>query len=233
MSPVAALLLTGGASSRMGVDKATLVVDGEMCALRIARLLRAHASIVLEVGPGHTGLACVEETHPGEGPLTAIAAGAAGLRSAGHNGPALVFACDLPLVTSAVVAHLAGHPGGASVLPVVNGRPQPLCARWSAADLDAADALVATGERSLRLLPDRARAVLIDESGWSSWARPDELADADTPAALDALLVSWRPLDAERSRPMRVPKGEEPRRGASDEGRPGGLRGTGGPVSGT
>jgi molybdopterin-guanine dinucleotide biosynthesis protein A len=49
---LAALLLTGGASRRMGSDKATILDgDGQPLAVRTANLLAAVADPVLEVGP--------------------------------------------------------------------------------------------------------------------------------------------------------------------------------------
>ncbi|HET6809541.1 MAG TPA: NTP transferase domain-containing protein, partial [Acidimicrobiales bacterium] len=121
----------------MGFDKATMVVEGRVSAVRLAAALTAVARPVLEVGPGRSGLASVSEDPPGSGPLVAIAAGWRALTERGHGGPVLVLACDLPLVDEEVLRLLAGWPGPASVVPVVAGRDQPLCARWSAADLAA------------------------------------------------------------------------------------------------
>ncbi len=181
------ILLTGGSSRRMGFDKAGLLVDGEACAERLARLLSDLAAPVVEVGPGHTGLPAVLESPPGSGPLAAVAAGRSALLLAGHDGPALVLACDLPFVTKALLEVLADHPGDASVVPTVGGVDQPLLARWSARDLDAAAKHLATGERSLRRLPDRAAATRLDEAGWGAVADGRAFADADTPADLAAL----------------------------------------------
>jgi molybdopterin-guanine dinucleotide biosynthesis protein A len=197
---VAGLLLTGGSSRRMGTDKALLVVGGERLASRLARILGFVAGPIVEVGPGWTGLDAVREDPPGSGPLAAVAVGRARLRQLGHDGAALVIACDLPLLDAPVLTLLATWPGDASVLPVVEGRVQPLCARWSARDLDAAGALVEAGERSLRLLPERSEAVLIDRSAWSEVANERSFADVDTPEELAALGIT-----TEAARPITPP----------------------------
>ena len=58
MTP-AGILLTGGASRRMGTDKATIVVGGETLARRTARLLSAVCDPAVEVGPGASDLPAV------------------------------------------------------------------------------------------------------------------------------------------------------------------------------
>ncbi|MHB1973426.1 MAG: molybdenum cofactor guanylyltransferase [Acidimicrobiales bacterium] len=190
---LAGILLTGGSSRRMGHDKAALLVDGEPLAERTARLLELVALPVLEVGPGWTTLDATCEDPPGGGPLAAVAAGAAALRERGHEGPALVVACDLPLLSAELLDALARRPGDDSVLPVVGGRHQPLCARWSAADLGEASARLGRGERSLLHLPDRNRSELLDETSWPPGLDVGQLADVDTPDDLERLAVDWRP----------------------------------------
>lgn len=175
------ILLTGGGSTRMGRDKATLEVGGVPLARRGAEVLRAAVQVALEVGPGRSGLAAVTETPPGSGPLAAVVAGWQHLvASAGEKRPAVVLACDLPDVPAALVDWLATHPGDQSVVPVVDGRHQPLCARWSVADLERAAAQLGAGERSLRSVfgPD---ALYADEGAWERVASPGELMDVDTP----------------------------------------------------
>ena len=53
---VAGLLLTGGASRRMGSDKALLEVEGRRMVDRAAAALAAVAAPVVEVGPGWSSL---------------------------------------------------------------------------------------------------------------------------------------------------------------------------------
>lgn len=149
--PVYGIVLTGGASRRMGADKATLEVGGVPLARRVADALVAATAVAVEVGPGTTGLPSVVEDPPGAGPLAAVVAGWVELvRRTGEKQPAVVLACDLPAVTPELVAWLASRPGDASVVPVTDGVAQPLCARWSVADLERAGAQLAAGERSLR-----------------------------------------------------------------------------------
>lgn len=178
----AALLLTGGASRRLGADKAILRVDDDRLVDRVAGLLLAECDPVLEVGPGYGSWPAVREDPAGGGPLTAVAAGATALSADGHDGPAVVLAVDLPGMTARVVAWLRDHPSPESVVPIVDDVAQVLCARYSAAALAAAAPLVRDGARSMHALLDaipvhRARA---DE--WRSVADATVFADVDTRA---------------------------------------------------
>src|SRR5581483_10755685 len=66
------LLLTGGASTRMGRAKAELAWDGERLADRVARVVGAVCAPVLEVGPGHSALPAVLEDPPVSDPLLTL-----------------------------------------------------------------------------------------------------------------------------------------------------------------
>lgn len=178
------ILLTGGSSSRMGRDKAAIEVEGEPLARRVARVLTGATALAVEVGPGRSGLPSVLEEPAGAGPLAAVVAGWRELgRRSGDKRAALVLAGDLPDVSPALVELLVAPPGDASVVPVRRGRPQPLCARWSVADLERATAQLAGGERSLRHVfgPD---AVFLDEEAWGTVVPGSALDDVDTPADL-------------------------------------------------
>jgi molybdopterin-guanine dinucleotide biosynthesis protein A len=177
------LLLTGGTGSRLGRDKALLPVDGMPSAARLAAVLSEVVAPVVEVGPGRSGLPAVADE--GEGPLAAVAAGVAWLRASGFEGGAVVLACDLPFVDEALVGFLAAYPGTA--VPMVARRAQPLCARYSAAALDAVAGLVAAGERRMSALLEVGPVSWLDESRWSAVATARHFADIDTPADAAAL----------------------------------------------
>jgi molybdenum cofactor guanylyltransferase len=188
--PAAGLLLTGGASRRMGRDKAALpAFDGEdSLAGRTARLLASATHPCFEVGPGHSHLPAVVEDPPGGGPLAAVAAGQQFLAAAGWSGPALVVATDLPCLTGGLLSWLSEHPSARSVVPVFDEVAQTLCARYAAADLALARELVAGGRRSMRDLLDRIDPLLAGPELWVAAAGdPEALIDVDTPADLARL----------------------------------------------
>src|SRR5688572_21819315 len=167
---VAGLLLTGGAGRRLRQDKAVLF------AADLAARLAAVTNPTFEIGPGRTSLQTVPD--PGQGPLAALAAWAAA--SAVLPDDVVVLACDMPFVTEALLRFLAEQPGTA--IPVVDGRMQPLCARWSARDLARAPGVVARGGRAMHALLDDADDVLwLDESAWSHVATACHFTDVDTP----------------------------------------------------
>ena len=181
---VAAILLTGGASRRMGHDKPQLVIEGTTLARRTGALLRLVTEAAVEVGPGHSGLVATLEEPAGNGPLAAIAAGRRRLREMGSVGAALVVACDLPFLSEKLLRFLADCDAPGTVLPVVEGHVQPLCARWSPRDLDAASELVARGVRSLQHLNVLSDVTLLKESDWENVASAETFRDVDSPEDL-------------------------------------------------
>ncbi|MCU1467162.1 MAG: molybdopterin-guanine dinucleotide biosynthesis protein, partial [Actinomycetia bacterium] len=112
----------------MATDKASIVWRGETLAARAARVLASVCVPVVEVGFGVSGLPCMREDPPGAGPLAALVAGARSL--SGKGGPVVLLACDLPFVEAPVLQLLAEWPGAPTVIPVVDGRLQYVCARY-------------------------------------------------------------------------------------------------------
>jgi molybdenum cofactor guanylyltransferase len=187
----AGLLLTGGASSRLGAPKAELRRGGERLADRGARVLTAVCAPALEVGPGASALPAVREEPPGAGPLAAVVAGAAALGERGHTGPVLVLAVDAPFVEVELLRWLAEHPAPGSVVPRVAGRAQPLCARYGPADLALAVDLVAGGSAALRDLLAGVPVTYADEEAWSVVATEQAFLDVDTPETVARAGLEW------------------------------------------
>ena len=131
------IVLAGGASQRMGRDKALLVLspgapDGETLAAAAARRLAAVCAEVLVADRGRAvvpGLPSLPDG-PGRGP----AAGLLGAAAARPGHPLLVLACDLPAVPVALLQELVSL-GADLTLPRWNGGLEPLCAVWGPAAL--------------------------------------------------------------------------------------------------
>ncbi len=106
---VVGIILAGGASSRMGRDKAVLDVHGETLAARAARRLRGVCAEVA-VADGSRGLLPGMRSladGAGRGP----AAGILGAAREWPGQPLLILACDLPAVPAALLAALAALAG--------------------------------------------------------------------------------------------------------------------------
>lgn len=119
---LAGLVLAGGRSTRMGRDKADIVLEGATLLDRACTLLRqAGAADVFIAGrpdrPG--GLADAE---PGGGPARALIAAADALAAQGWS-RLLVVPVDMPRLTPALVAALGADPGRACAY---DGHPLPL-----------------------------------------------------------------------------------------------------------
>jgi molybdenum cofactor guanylyltransferase len=183
---MAGVLLTGGASRRMGTDKARLVVNGETLAARSARVLTAVCDPVVEVGPGVSGLPAVLEEPSGAGPLVALLAGVGAL---GRPHSVILLACDLPNVSPELIRLLVEWPGSGTVIPVVEGRLQYACARYGPAAFDEAQAALRGGDTSLRAIGG-ADCEFVSEGDWGGVASALTFADVDTPEDLRRLGLS-------------------------------------------
>lgn len=167
MSDTEGFILAGGASSRMGADKAALRLGGETFVGRIAGALRAVAPRVRVVSSRHAGeawgLPVVSDVFESRGAL-------GGLHAALAHAEAprvVVVSCDLPFVTGELFARLVGlaAPEFEAVAPVQrDGRPQPLCAVYAReACLARAEALLRSGESRPRRLLREARTLWLEE----------------------------------------------------------------------
>lgn len=179
-------VLCGGASKRMGRDKATLLVDGVPMAARVARAVEAAgATRVVLVGGDARALAVVgrevvPDDQPGDGPLPATITA---LRHSVVATPdaeiVFVASCDLlmpdPASIRATVEALVAHPGAVGAVPVVEGHRQWTHAAWRTRVLPGLEAASSKGTTSLR----RAAADLLvyEVNGLDGTG----LADADYP----------------------------------------------------
>ena len=164
-----AAVLAGGASRRMGLPKAALPYGRTtLLAHQTERLagLFEHVMVVakeepdFEVGPARLVLDGTAEQAPIYGLLAALAQ---------TKDRVFVLAVDLPLVTSAVIAEIARRgmeTAAAALVPLADGRLQPLAAVWSRAVISTAAERIERRELSLHGLAEKCGAEILAESEW-------------------------------------------------------------------
>jgi molybdopterin-guanine dinucleotide biosynthesis protein A len=180
---VVGAILAGGASRRMGRDKALLEVGGIAMARRVADALTdaGCASVYAvggdTVGLGAIGVRVVADRWPGEGPLGGILT-ALDVATA----PTLVVACDLPWLTAstlqAVIAAAVASPD-ADVVAASTDRLEPLCALWLPRARDALHDAFDAGERAVHRAMDGLRVATcrVDAAAVRNVNAPGDLAD--------------------------------------------------------
>ena len=162
---LAGIVLTGGASRRMGRDKAMLrypAPDGPktMVELVVAAVARRCAPVFVVAAPRQAlpdlDATVLRDEIPGAGPLPATGQG---LRAAAEAGLRRAFVCavDMPLLTAELIDQLASDDDADVVLPF-DGREHYLAGVYRTELADRVDALVAAGERSMRALVEAVGA---------------------------------------------------------------------------
>ncbi len=176
-------ILTGGASTRFGSDKAAQVGPSVLDAMRAAGV-----DPIVAVGgdPGALPIPTLADRYPGEGPLGGLATV---LRYA-RTGWVLTVPCDHPLLQAEhllpLVDGIQGLAPDRALVGEVDGEPKPGLACWPAGWASAVAEQIRKGER-------RYRSIL-NVGEWDGVA-VDALAleDADDPAQLARLLQRLPP----------------------------------------
>ena len=129
LADVSAALLVGGASSRMGEDKARRPFAGAPAATRASRLLASLCEDVMLVGGDPPADAVGRRVADGAGERCALRGIVAALAAAASE-RVLVVATDLVLLGPELLLALVAWPDADVVLPRRAGRIEPLCALW-------------------------------------------------------------------------------------------------------
>ncbi len=176
-----AIVLTGGRSSRLGVDKATAVVAGQRMIDRVLAQLPDVPVVVVGPDPGVPGVIVTREEPAGGGPAAGIAAGLVHVRTEW----VAVIAADMPFA----VPMLMGLPREAdAVVPVADGHPQPLCAWYRVAVLTGLGPGV--GMRTVLAGLD-VRYVHVPSVLVADIDTPTELAEAEQRLAIMGGMQTW------------------------------------------
>jgi len=140
---VTGFVLAGGKSTRMGRDKAALLLGGRTLLEHALATLRQVCRDVVILGSrelyGGCGAAVVEDIFPGCGPLSGIQA------ALSHTGTEfnLIIAVDTPFLSAEFLSFMAERAvtsGAVVTTPEIAGYRQPLCSVYSRAFLPIAEA---------------------------------------------------------------------------------------------
>lgn len=166
-----AVVLCGGASSRMGAPKHLLEIDGETLLARVVRLIRPAVRAVVvvaapdqETGPVGEGPIVVRDERPHLGPAAGFLHG---LENLPESVEAVFLAgCDAPFLRSDWVEFLFERlAADDAAVPLARGKLQPTSAVYRVAVARELSVLLQEGRRALHALLEciRVRAVAEDE----------------------------------------------------------------------
>ncbi|MUL83577.1 molybdenum cofactor guanylyltransferase [Mycobacterium sp. CBMA247] len=161
-APLAAVVLAGGASRRMGRDKATLPFDGSTMVERVVAAVSERCSPVFVIAaPGQPlpelelSVQVLRDEVRGVGPLLATGRG---LRAAAEAGRDRAFVCavDMPYLSSDLIDALAlpAERLPADIVLPWDGRDHYLAGIYRTALTEQIIALVRDGRRSMRALAE-------------------------------------------------------------------------------
>lgn len=188
---VTGALVLGGASTRMGRDKAHLEFQGEAWSTRTANLLAGLFTETLLVGGAPSADAPGRRVSDPTGPQCALR-GVVGALAAATSPRVLVVATDLPLLCVDLLLALCAWPENEAVVPSDDHGDHPLCAIYERERcLEVARDNLASDHLSMRELlahVDCSRVTLGD-LGLSDLG-PAPLRNINTPDELATLEVS-------------------------------------------
>lgn len=181
-TPLAGYVLAGGASRRMGRDKALLEKDGELLLVRIARALGEVCETVQVLAPAgryeELGYPVLPDWRPGNGPL-------GGIETALHHCRgewALIVACDLPHVDGEWLRTLRDGVEDRFAVIASGNPPNPLLAVWRRSALPAVSRAIDEGKLRVRdLLEELPVRLLIPprEEILANWNEPKDVSAGD------------------------------------------------------
>jgi molybdopterin-guanine dinucleotide biosynthesis protein A len=193
MRDVAAFVLAGGKSSRMGQDKAALALAGKTLLERAVGIARAASGQVGVVGSGEStrkiaaqlGLPIVVDVFSDQGPLAGIHAA---LESQYARGLNFILAVDTPVITPQFVRYIVKRACSSEALVTVaraGGILHPLCAVYRREFVKRAQAALREHRNKIEAAFDQAALDVISEADLAACDfDPEMFANINTPADL-------------------------------------------------
>ncbi len=185
------VVMAGGASRRMGLDKRQIEFEGQTLVERSGSVLAPVCDeVVISIQAnsvwksGSFRAICDHRSHCG--PLAGLESTLAEAAAVGSS--VFLLACDLPHVGTDVVRHVlacAQDRGDcAAVVPTIAGRRQPLCALYRSKALATVGRHLESGERSMHALLDVVSVLDVEIRPDLPFFRTDLFRNLNQPADL-------------------------------------------------
>ena len=163
---ISGIILAGGRSSRMGLDKTLLQYNNETLIERTVRNLR-HCADEIIIASNSTakynlpGIVEVPDIYPDMGPLGGMHAA---LLAARHQ-HSFVVSCDMPFFSTEFVKYMVERKAGYDVVVAeIQKRWEPLCAVYSRNCIEPIERLLQAGVSKVYLFYTDVRVLTISES---------------------------------------------------------------------
>lgn len=159
-----AIILAGGKSRRMGKNKAFLKVDGQsFIKVLLEKIMTFDERLIVANDVElykFTEATTIKDIYPDKGPLCGLYTGLQAMK--GHR--SLVVTVDTPLLTEALLDYLWSLGDNVDcVIPVVDGRRQPLCAVYNKSALPVIEEAVKRDERRVQSVLDQLKVREVTE----------------------------------------------------------------------
>src|ERR1700694_1490005 len=185
---VTGFVLAGGRSSRMGTNKALLILNGKPLIEHTKSVLESVCGKVFILGQrelyGSFGQ-CYEDIYPDCGPLSGIHAAL----THAQTERSLITAVDTPFITAEFLNHLVEKAVNSSALvtaPCVGGHVQPLCTVFSRGFLPIVEEALRAGKYKVEPLFAKTQSLILGEGELDQFAlAADMFENLNTPEDLE------------------------------------------------
>jgi molybdenum cofactor guanylyltransferase len=193
MIDISGYILAGGASTRMGRPKPSLLLAGkrltEIAYQKLDKLC-TDVALIEKISSNQSDFRTILDAAPddtqADGPLVAIYTALSDSETEWN----FVLACDLPFVTSEFLEYLASSIDDKvdAIVPIqADARAQPLCGLYRRSCLEVAEMELRHGKRSPMALLDRVVTRFIDFSEFEHMESAEEFfLNLNTPQEYDA-----------------------------------------------
>nr|WP_263324102.1 molybdenum cofactor guanylyltransferase [Neobacillus sp. Marseille-Q6967] len=171
----AAIILSGGKSSRMGTNKALLKINEKTNIESIADNLKLYFDDIILVTNQmdlyrFLGVKMTSDQYPGMGPLAGIHAGL----SVSDYDINLIVACDMPFVSGELALTLINNSSHHdAVVPVINGKQQPLFSVFKKETAKKIEQSIENGRLSMKHLLDELNVLYVTENELQAYSSDD------------------------------------------------------------